>query len=545
MRASPKRTCIDTLDIDGCKRRMTVPTSLCFNEQRELSKRYLKFNLRQLIDIAVNISDGARHCTKIVKCLEGLHNKAFLLTMDNGNEVLAKLPNPNAGPARYTTASEVATRELLRAYFNIPTPRILAWSSDAASTPVEAEYIIEEKAAGVRLGSLWNQWPRDTKLKLVEQVVGMENKLTSMAFAKYGSIYFKEDHRSLTGQVEDLNDDSSADEVLKRFTIGPLTSPELWTDTRSDMESDCGPWHNSSEYTEALGRNEISWIEAHARPRMNYYRSVSDPELLEDGLHLLDQYMKVAPFLVPSSTDGAASSNVLWHPDLHLDNVFVDPRIHTITDIIDWQSACVAPLFYQSHVPRMFRDPGPVQEGWAVPERPENFDTVSTEDQDQITSDHESQIIHKYYEALVFKRAPRHWSVLQQKTIPIVRKPAWLVTGVWENRNLFFLRQSLLSLGNLWEDLFQLPCPIAFTEKEIELHAEEETNMDGIGQVLTLFRDQGVLPVHVMVDPKDYELAVENSRKFKHVFLGTAENDKERELYSKLWPYQDPEDSVV
>lgn len=33
--------------------------------------------------------------------------------MDNGTEVIAKLPNPIAGPAYYTTASEVATREFV------------------------------------------------------------------------------------------------------------------------------------------------------------------------------------------------------------------------------------------------------------------------------------------------------------------------------------------------------------------------------------------------------------------------------------------------
>lgn len=48
--------------------------------------------------------------TKILKCREGMNNKAYILTMDNGTEVLAKLPNPCAGPSFYTTASEVATR---------------------------------------------------------------------------------------------------------------------------------------------------------------------------------------------------------------------------------------------------------------------------------------------------------------------------------------------------------------------------------------------------------------------------------------------------
>lgn len=50
---------------------------------------------------------------KLLKCIEGQYNKAFIMTMDNGVEVLAKLPNPNAGPAFYTTASEVATRHFV------------------------------------------------------------------------------------------------------------------------------------------------------------------------------------------------------------------------------------------------------------------------------------------------------------------------------------------------------------------------------------------------------------------------------------------------
>jgi hypothetical protein len=37
--------------------------------------------------------------------------------MDNGTEVFAKLPNPNAGTPQYTTASEVATRKLVSYVF--------------------------------------------------------------------------------------------------------------------------------------------------------------------------------------------------------------------------------------------------------------------------------------------------------------------------------------------------------------------------------------------------------------------------------------------
>jgi hypothetical protein len=44
-----------------------------------------------------------------MKYREGQYNKASLLTFNDGCEVVAKLPNPNAGPKVLTTASEVAT----------------------------------------------------------------------------------------------------------------------------------------------------------------------------------------------------------------------------------------------------------------------------------------------------------------------------------------------------------------------------------------------------------------------------------------------------
>lgn len=251
--------------------------------------------------------------------------------------------------------------------------------------------------------------------------------------------------------------------------------------------------------------------------------------------------MRVAPYMIPPSTNGPATSKVVWHPDLHLDNVFVDPDTLRITCVVDWQTACVAPLFYQSGVPRMFRHHRPVRENWVVPERPENFDTYSDEEKKMIDNDLESEIIHKYYEAQVFKRASFHWAVLRESIIPKVRKPVWLVSGAWQNRDLFFLRQSLLSIAAHWDEIFasnQLPCPIKFTNRELELRSEEEENIDTIGHILAMFRDKGVLPVDGMVEPKDYEIANENNRKFKNIFIGLAKDESERELFSKLWPYQ-------
>lgn len=57
---------------------------------------------------------GSRSCVNIEKYPDGMFSKAFLMTMDDGTKVVAKVPNPNAGNAHFTTASEVATMDFVR-----------------------------------------------------------------------------------------------------------------------------------------------------------------------------------------------------------------------------------------------------------------------------------------------------------------------------------------------------------------------------------------------------------------------------------------------
>jgi hypothetical protein len=45
---------------------------------------------------------------------EGNFNKVLLLSIDDGKEVVAKIPNPNAGLPDRVTSSEVATMDFVR-----------------------------------------------------------------------------------------------------------------------------------------------------------------------------------------------------------------------------------------------------------------------------------------------------------------------------------------------------------------------------------------------------------------------------------------------
>ena len=83
------------------------------NEEENLRARELRFDMNKLARVAAD-SIGAKQCMSITKYPDGMFNKAFLMSMEDGREVVAKVPNPNAGVPHFTTASEVATMDFVR-----------------------------------------------------------------------------------------------------------------------------------------------------------------------------------------------------------------------------------------------------------------------------------------------------------------------------------------------------------------------------------------------------------------------------------------------
>lgn len=81
-----------------------------WDEQQQLRDRYRVFNVVALQNLAAKAT-GSDGCISMTKLSEGGFNKVFRLLMNNGKTALARIPNPNAGPPFYTTASEVATME--------------------------------------------------------------------------------------------------------------------------------------------------------------------------------------------------------------------------------------------------------------------------------------------------------------------------------------------------------------------------------------------------------------------------------------------------
>ncbi|KAL4907718.1 kinase-like domain-containing protein [Aspergillus multicolor] len=418
------------------------------DDAKSQAVRYREFNVHALLRVAAELVDQqGLTCSKIRKRVEGQYNKAFVLTMSNGREVVARLPIPMQDQRSIPLLPKWRRATL-----------VLASSSDATNA-VGAEFIIEEKVPGHPLGGLWAQMPTPAQLGIIDQLIDVEKKLASVSFTKHGTSLL--------------------------------------------------------EYALAIGETELQWAESYAVPRINSHRSIEEPETSEQYIQLLQQYLEIAPYLL-SGLQESTLRNTLSHSDLHLDNIFIDPTTNQITAIIDWQSAAVAPLALQPFHPQM----------------PELSLNPASDEQPQ----QEESLLDYYYQKAKAAGLPRRPS--QDLYFRVRISPMTHITGYWERHDLFFLRQSLISViaGDNFYPIGTL-CPITLTREKLQAHRRESDLISGIAGIIRQLNEQGHIPIGEMVPAEQYDNARALSEYFKREFMDLAEDDEKRALHEAIWPY--------
>lgn len=249
---------------------------------------------------------------------------------------------------------------------------------------------------------------------------------------------------------------------------------------------------------------------------MNYYRSLDDPETPGDYISLLERYIAVAPYITSKTQD---LPNRITHPDLHLDNIFIDPDTNRITGIIDWQRASVSPVLFQRVFPQMLE----VTRGEADERRQREKELLD------------------YYCRAVKVADPLRWEVDDDPCASFKRRLISLVPCCWDHENLFSLRNALIEAIARWDEVTGhrgVSCPISFTDKELLQHQDEMELIEGVSAVMRQLDDASLIPFGGMVRREDYERARQVSNHFKQEFVELAEDDRQRELHARVWPYQ-------
>ncbi|EFR05490.1 hypothetical protein MGYG_08505 [Nannizzia gypsea CBS 118893] len=285
--------------------------------------------MNELIRIAAQ-SVGAETCVNVHKCPDGMYNKCFVLTMDDGQEVIAKVPNPNAGLPRLTT-SEVATIDFARNVLGTP---------------------------ALKLRQVWGSMELVEKMNLCLDVVRYQSAWLSVAFSQFGGLYYTRDIQNFNSQQKGhLYIDENGNKVQNsRFTIGPITSREWLDHGRADLECDRGPWKSVYGYYKAIGLREKLAIPT-LDPLPKQTVMVCGPGFYQPDrskkLSAAEWYLLIFDALLPIESE-SITTPCLWHDDLHDENIFVDPNNPSkVTGIIDWQSVNLLPLIYHNPDPSL------------------------------------------------------------------------------------------------------------------------------------------------------------------------------------------------
>ncbi|KAE8356827.1 phosphotransferase enzyme family protein [Aspergillus coremiiformis] len=500
-----------------------------WDEEKQLAARYVKFDVDALCSIAAQ-SVGSTSCTHATKLTEGNFNKVLLLTMNDGKEVIAKVPNPNAGHPHFTTASEVATMQFVRDSLHIPAPRVFAWCSKASESPVGAEYIIMEKVPGVQLSQLWTEMHQLKKSQIVTQLVQFDQALASNPFSEYGSLYYT-DHEARSDS----------------FVVGPTTNRKYYDDGRRALGLDRGPWRSAEEYLVAAAQREKeSIVHLGASPRLHgLFKGPGQYQPSTATKHrALDGYIRVSKYLLPKNL--ATHKPVLWHPDLHTDNIFVDPEEPTrITGVIDWQAAHIAPLFLQVRRPALLDFDGPIPESLKLPVLPENFEALSAEEKLQAKRLNVEQVLYVFYEIELLIQCRDAGNALRLRDT-LGSQISGLAGSLFTDGEPIVLGY-LMQVVDRWAEIVGqdpegrplIPCPISFTAEERSQQREDQVKWEeGVVLMDELLQKIGAYTGwDGFVSHADYETMKRRVLDAEECFLRQMATDDERSLWSKAWPF--------
>lgn len=192
-------------------------------------------------------------------------------------------------------------------------------------------------------------------------------------------------------------------------------------------------------------------------------------QTVEDYKVFIERISTVLPILCAHPPVADTSKPVLWHTDTNLGNIFVSPDDPTkVSSIVDWQSSRIRPLFMHARFPEFLIPPKGYEPGSSMPALPENFEDLSTEDQEIATNTKNKALLSKYFEYYIKEHNKRIYNALS------FDRKLWepfTYCRLFSHGSLIPAYNCLSRLEDSWPSL-GLPgeCPYSLTEKEWQKH---------------------------------------------------------------------------
>ncbi|EGD97726.1 phosphotransferase [Trichophyton tonsurans CBS 112818] len=506
-----------------------------YNDALRRSERRRCFDISELKRLAAaSIHQRTEDVAKFEKLAEGGFNRAFLVTMRDGFQLVARIPYPSTAPKDLLVASEVATMDFLRSH-GIPVPRVYGYST-VSTNPADTEYIFMELIRGRNLGDIWFDLSERQRITVVSKIVELEARIFALRFPASGSLYHCGDLQGETARTAVPTADHLSGE--NNFCIGPDTALGLWFGKRLAFPVERGPYKDCLAALTAGAEKEISYLTKYGRPILPFQRlrrEIYDykPRSHLDHLVNLRQYLQIAPHLIPHH-DPALARPVMRHSDLQPSNIFVTDKLE-ITGLIDWQHCAILPLFLHSAIPNSFQNYGDeISESMQLPTLPANYDELDEMKQFAEVELLRKRQLHYFYLRETAKINPEHFNALMNGLNTLRRKLFHHASEPWDGDNVT-LKADLVSLTAKWQQLTsssgsEVPCPITFSDHEAAACVQLDSAQVEADEQLQACREAIGVGTEGWVPLALYEEVKQREVKLKANALDAAETEEERAM---------------
>lgn len=305
------------------------------------------------------------------------------------------------------------------------------------------------------------------------------------------------------------------------------------------------PGPATTEFITAIAQREIATAKANLQYPLTPTGLFNGPRqykpTLSKKLSALHNYLKVAPHVLPSNK--ATHAAVLWHGDLHAQNIFVDSTEPArIVGIIDWQSVSACPLFMQVRRPALLDYDGPVPEELGRVSLPAGFEGMDPDEQKKAKALRQAQTLHNLYLVRWLQAHETVFQAIQEQNK--LRYQVSIVPGLTLMDYEPLLNSLLRDLEKDWERIVggSSPFPVQLSEQEVQQQERDgELWAQGVELMDAFVRDTGCFKHwDGRVSDGDYEQSRRELDEGVMRFLDReARNEEERREWLKVLSFVD------
>lgn len=254
---------------------------------------------------------------------------------------------------------------------------------------------------------------------------------------------------------------------------------------------------------------------------------------------VLNSARSIMPYISGLPVLQQRSKPILWHPDLHMGNIFVSEEDHAqITCLIDWQSASVCPLFIQPRWPVFLNPPESYRVGIGeLPKLPEDFDQLDSDEKDRAVYEKDNAMSSKAYE--VATRINNGETYTARFSLDETLRGLFADLGdTWED-GIVPLQAHLVKVFVSWERMgFSPPCPVQFTSREIEALNRRYDQYAQFREVQSIARKYLSTDSEGWISPVlDFAEKKEQNRVLLELVIERFKNELTADEVKAIWPF--------